>query len=86
MIYKMNYKDIKRQMYEFHKTIYGKTMFVICYSLFFWLFVFCIFSLIFDLLSFEYFIVLIMICLISFLIGSYCFYKELRIFVNNKYK
>lgn len=84
MIYNLDSKGIKKELYEFHKSEYGKTIFVICYSLFFLLFSATIVCLIGKFLCFEYFIFLSLSCLISFLIGSYNFYKELRIFVNRK--
>ena len=86
MIYKYEGRDFKKLMNEFHRTRYGKTMFVICYALFFLLFVGIIFSFIMKLLDFEHLLYLILGCLISFLVGSYWFYKELRIFVNYKSK
>ena len=86
MIYSLNQKEMKNKMIEFNKTIYGKSIFIICYSLFFILFLSVIISFIFNLLCYEYFIILLILCLISFLIGSYTFYKEFRIFVNSKNK
>ncbi len=87
MIYKLDKDDVWKYLLKFNKTEYGKTMFIICYSLSFILFIFMIATLILD---FKYpgegFILwsslLALLDLISFVVGSYGFYKEFRIFVN----
>lgn len=86
MIYKLNMTEMRNMLKEFGKTLYGKTIFVICYSTFIILLVFLFISIIFNLLSFENYLIVSFICLISFLIGSYGYYKELRIFVNKNIK
>ena len=86
MIYKLNMTEMRNMLKEFGKTLYGKTIFVICYSTFIILFLFLFISIIFNLLSFENYLIVSFICLISFLIGSYGYYKELRIFVNKNIK
>lgn len=87
MIYKLDKDDVWKYLLKFNKTEYGKTMFIICYSLSFILFIFMIATLILD---FKYpgeglilwSSLLALLDLISFVIGSYGFYKEFRIFVN----
>ena len=86
MIYKLDRNGIKKELISFGKTEYGKTMFVICYSLFLILLLTIIISFIFKVLCAELFIALVFLCLISFLVGSYSYYKEIRIFVNSKNK
>lgn len=86
MIYKLNMTEMRNMLKEFGKTLYGKTIFVICYSTFIILLIFLLISIIFNLLCFENYLIVSFICLISFLIGSYGYYKELRIFVNKNIK
>lgn len=89
MIYKLNNNELKKEMIEFNKTIYGKCMFLICYSVFFVLFIGLIFSLIMVFINFKIInllFILPILCLISFVIGSYIFYKELRIYIESKTK
>lgn len=87
MIYKLNNKELKKEMIDFHKTTYGKCIFLICYSVFFVLFIGLIFSLILVPFYPKGVILLFFLplsCLISFVIGSYAFYKELRLFIDYK--
>lgn len=87
MIYKLNNQELKKEMIEFNKTTYGKCMFLICYSVFFIFFIELIFSLIMVFFTPKIFILLFvlpLLCLISFVIGSYVFYKELRLFCEYK--
>ena len=87
MIYKMNNKEIRKLLIEFGSTTYGKTMFLMCYACFFIIFANMIISLFvyFNSKSFftgSYVIVSAFISVISFTIGSYAYYKELRIYAN----
>ena len=72
-------------MFEFSKTVYGKSMFLINYSVFIFLFILTIVTIIlylccdFHLFGIILFF-LVLLTLISFVIGSYNFYKELRIY------
>ena len=86
MIYKLDRKQMRDYMKKFHDTEYGKIMFIICYSSFFVLFLLLILNFIFKIFSIENHILLIILCLFSFLIGSYFFYRELRLFINNEKK
>ena len=80
MIYNMNQKELKRLLIDFSKTRYGKSMFIICYAVFFLLFLTII--ILCFLKQFLLVGMLSLLCLISFCIGSYAYYKELRIFVD----
>ena len=89
MIYSKNYKELKKELINFNKTAYGKTIFLICYAPC----VFCLFILVIvGMQFFQYreilcsilLILFLFITLIVFSIGSYAFYKELRLFVNKK--
>jgi len=89
MIYKLDKDDIWRYLIKFGKTQYGKTIFFICYSLPFVLFLNMIITLILDLVyPNEGFIfiasIIAFVALLTFSVGSYAFYKEFRIFVNKK--
>ncbi|MBR4178682.1 MAG: hypothetical protein IKR57_04985 [Bacilli bacterium] len=84
MIYDLDKKKFSEKLIEFNKTYYGKCIFVICYSLFIILFLTVIINFLFKLSSIELMFKLLILCLISFVVGSYGFYKELRIFVNKK--
>ena len=89
MIYKMNYEKIKKALREFNNTIYGKSILVACYTPFLFCFALTFISLI---LFYKYcyliymitLLGLVLLSLIVFCIGTYAFYKELRIFVNSK--
>ena len=88
MIYKLNYKEIKKKLSDFGKTTYGKTIFVACYSPFFLTFICVIFGCInfykevniengYTLLAF------IFLSSFSICLGTYGFYKELKKFIEN---
>ena len=86
MIYDKSYKELKNYLWKFNKTTYGKTIFLICYAPFLICLIIAIIFFIFYLkyMDLGYLITLIVIlaiCLFSFCIGSYGFYKELRKFV-----
>lgn len=88
MIYKVNNKGLGNIIRDFNKTTYGKCMFVICYIPFVFLFVLTIFSLIYFLCGTNnffysvYFLSLLFITLFAFSLGSFGYYKELRIFAD----
>ena len=86
MIYKLNNKELRKKMKEFSKTNYGKSIFLICYLPF-------IISFIVTIIFFFYFnkynclwappfIISRVFTVVSFSIGNYGYYKELRVFVN----
>ena len=89
MIYKMNNKEVRKLLLEFGMTTYGKTMFVICYACFFIMFATVLSALIVFLNNKNPFIGFFLIlsaniAVVSFVIGSYAYYKELRIFASKK--
>lgn len=86
MIYKLNNKEMRKKMKEFGKTNYGTSIFIICYLPFFLSF---IITIVFFLFFNKYnclwappFIIALVFTILSFSIGSYGYYKELRVFVN----
>lgn len=89
MIYNLSYKEFSKLMFQFSKTVYGKCMFLINYSVFIFLFILTIVTFImylcckWPIISIFMFI-LVLLTLISFVIGSYGFYKELRIFAEKR--
>ena len=91
MIYNKNNKQMKEQLIDFNKTNYGKCIFIICYTPFFMFIFITLFSFFFFLkcrcfASTVTLTIMVMISTISFCIGSYGYYKELREFVNTRKK
>lgn len=86
MIYKLDNKKLKEKIREFSSSTYGKCVFLICYLPFFISFVvtiifFAYFNK-FNCLWAPPFLGSLIFTIISFSIGSYGYYKELRVFVN----
>jgi len=83
MIYNLTHKDLLKVLRDFNSTLYGKTMFLLCYII---PFLTLIFTIILILKDFLFYSILILLCsfftLLSFVIGSLIFYIELRIYVN----
>ena len=89
MIYDMNAKEIRKLLHDFYKTRYGKSIFVICYAVPFITFMVTMGMFIGLLTKGEANYVLIAIaflCMNIFCIGSYFYYRELRIFADNREK
>ena len=87
MIYKMNGKEIKKLLHEFYATRYGKTLFVICYAVPFITFMVTMGMFINTFIKSESNYVLVAIafmCMNIFCIGSYFYYKEVRVFAETK--
>ena len=86
MIYKMSPKEIKKLLHDFYATRYGKSMFVICYVVPFFTFMITIgmfISSFADTSEVEKYMVVLtaFLCMNVFCIGSYFYYKELRIYI-----
>jgi isoprenylcysteine carboxyl methyltransferase (ICMT) family protein YpbQ len=84
MIYSLKYKEFSNMLKEFGKTVYGKAMFLICYTPFFLGLILCIKLALTETIDFlsEYDIIVITFFTIVMLcIGSYGYYNQLRIFV-----
>ena len=91
MIYDLNYKEFTKLMNDFGKTVYGKAMFVICYTPFLLGFVLSVMtslSFILDNCVLTIFSVakIILGTIILLCIGSYGFYNELRKFAKCRNK
>ena len=89
MIYEKNNAQMRNLLVNFGKTNYGKCMFLICYTPFFVLFALTVFS-VFLFLSCNclqsccmVILKLLFVTLISFCIGSYGYYKEIRVYSFN---
>ena len=87
MIYKLNKKSLGKEILKFGKTEYGKIQFLLPYILFFIQFIGVIVLLVeaYRHPSMKVFFLLypLIVCtLITFVLGSIHYYKELRIFVN----
>ena len=87
MIYKMGPNEINKLLHEFYETRYGKMIFVTCYAVPFITFVVTI-GMFFALLikgNANYVIIAIaFLCMNIFCIGSYFYYKEVRIFAETR--
>ena len=89
MIYKMNNKEIRKLLIDFSSTSYGRTIFLLSYSMLFILFISLIITICTNIiyksfLSSFFIIVIAFITLLSFIIGSLVYYKELRIYASNR--
>ena len=89
MIYKMDGKEIKKLLRDFYDTRYGKSLFVICYAVPFIMFMVTMGMFISSLVYGESDYMLVALpffCMNIFCIGSYFYYKELRVFAEHKKK
>ena len=89
MIYKMNGKEIRKLLHEFFGTRYGKSVFVICYAVPFITFVVTLgmfLALLLKGVSNYYLVGIAFLSMNIFCIGSYFYYKELRVFAEYKKK
>ena len=84
MIYEMNYKEMRDNIGLFTKSVYGKTIFVLCYTIPLLSFILTIVCLNKDVMFIRYFLFFLFLTFISFIIGSIIFYIELRIFIQKK--
>lgn len=91
MIYKMGPKEIKKLLHDFYETRYGKSIFVICYVVPFITFMITMgmfISSFGEVSEIEKYIVILtsFLCMNIFCIGSYFYYKELRVFAEHRKK
>ncbi len=89
MIYKMNIKEIRNLLLDFSSTTYGRTMFLLCYSVFFIVSASLVSAFALHILKNSVFtglfvIIGAFISVLSFVIGSIIYYKELRIYAENR--
>lgn len=88
-IYKMKANDVRKELIKFGNTYYGKIIFLLSYITFFYSFIFLLGIIVVyyynSLIEFPYllFFGTLVFTLLSFVIGSVCFYKEVRLFVNS---
>lgn len=83
----MNGKEMKKLLHDFYSTRYGKSIYVICYAVPFITFMVTIGMFLGLLVKGEANYVLIAIaflCMNIFCIGSYFYYKELRVFAESR--
>lgn len=91
-IYKLNNKQIGKEIRNFNKTTYGQIMMLLSYSVFLVSLILLIMSLYIikctcgTMVGFPVtmFVAILLITVISFVVGSINYYKELRMFVENK--
>ena len=91
MIYKMSPKEIKKLLKEFYATRYGKSIFVICYVVPLLLFAVTMSMFLISMNDSsemeKYFVILTaFLCMNIFCVGSYFYYRELRVFADHKKK
>ena len=83
MIYSLKYKEFTKLMKEFGKTVYGKAMFVICFTPFLLGLILCVALALtpeIDFLSKYDILVITFITIVMLCIGCYGYYNQLRIF------
>ena len=89
MIYDLKYKDFTKLMKSFGKTVYGKAMFVICFTPFLLGFIICCILALIPVIDFLtkiqviiiYFITITLLC-----VGCFAYYNQLRIFAEKRDK
>ncbi len=89
MIYKMKRKDINKLIGDFNKTLYGKTIFILCYISFVVAFVWTLIALYVYAKGEDSIPALVIVfsgfmAFLTFSFGSYAYYKELRIFASKE--
>ena len=87
MIYNMGAKEIRKLLRDFYKTRYGKSIFVICYVVPFLFFLVTMGMFIGFLMrgQADYVLVFVpFVCMNMFCVGSYFYYKELRVFAEKR--
>jgi hypothetical protein len=82
-IYTKNQQEIRKIILSFIKTIYGKTMFLLSYSMFFVFLVQAIIVLVLHENRIIFFM-LSFLSLLSIIFGSINYYKELRTYVKER--
>lgn len=87
MIYKLDGKGMKKLLHDFYATRYGKSIFVVCYAVPFITFMVTMGMFFSSLANGEanYMLVAIaFLCMNIFCIGSYFYYRELRVFADER--
>lgn len=91
-IYKLNNKQIGKEIRNFNKTTYGQIMMILSYSVFLISLILLLMSIYMIKCTCGYmvgftitiFIGMLLLTIISFVVGSINYYKELRLFVESK--
>ena len=87
MIYKLDGKGMKKLLHDFYATRYGKSIYVVCYAVPFITFMVTMGMFLGLLVKGEanYLLVAIaFLCMNIFCIGSYFYYRELRVFADER--
>ena len=87
MIYDLKYKEFTKLMKDFGKTIYGKAMFIICFTPFILSFIICCILACIPVICFLtkieviiiYFVTITLLC-----IGCFAYYNQLRIYAEKR--
>ncbi len=92
-LYKLNNKELNKEKRQFNKTSYGKTINILTHILPILFFIICISNAITSIIcpciaiiQFISFSINLLLSLITFIIGSIIYYKELKEYVVNKNK
>ena len=86
-IYTKDIKELRKIMISFTKTIYGRTMFTLSYALFFLLLMITLISFLLykDTANHPLLMTgLAFLTLLTFILGSINYYKELRIYISQQ--
>lgn len=92
-VYDLNNKELKKEFRKFGKTTFGKVVFCLAYAIPLVSLIISVEVFIFSRLYREYawcykpaFIIALVICFVSFILGSRYFYKEFRTFFESTHK
>ena len=92
-VYDLNNKELKKEFRKFGKTTFGKVVFCLAYSIPLVSLIVAIEMYVFSKIYCTYawcckptFIIALVICFVSFLLGSRYFYKEFRNFFESTHK
>ena len=81
-VYDLDMKGLRKTFQEFHKTLYGKTVFFLAYIIPAMLFASAMIAM--AMVSYEISAILLVIFVVAFIIGNIYFYTEIRRFTDSK--
>ncbi len=81
-VYDLDMKGLRKTFQEFHKTLYGKTVFFLAYIIPAMLFASAMISM--AMVSYEMSAILLGIFVVAFILGNIYFYTEIRKFTDTK--
>ena len=81
-VYDLDMKGLRKTFQEFHKTLYGKTVFFLAYIIPAMLFAAAMIAM--ALVNYEISAILLALFVVAFIIGNIYFYTEIRKFADTK--